>query len=38
MLEDWFKAAWPLLLGLVAVAGVALIIVRTVLWILTHSD
>jgi hypothetical protein len=37
-LEEWFATAWPWLLDLVAVAGIALVILRTVVWILTRSD
>jgi hypothetical protein len=38
LLEEWFATAWPWLLDLVAVAGIALVILRTVVWILTRSD
>ena len=31
-------AAWPLLAGLAAVLGLALLALHTLVWILTHSD
>ena len=37
-LEKGFATAWPWLLGLVVVAGLVLVIVRSVVWILTRSD